>query len=178
MAGRPRGYGGKRKTDLNKFMKMEKRIIVCGIICNGDKILLGKKAKGIPPYPDVWHTLGGGVKDIEKTEQLLLGEEYNNEYFLKELKRELKEEAKIKINNPINICPKYRKNPREAVTENKYGITTQYIFLEYLCDIDLSGGNSKPGDDIAELQWVERKNLKKVKLTPPSQEMYKELGWI
>jgi len=159
-------------------MQTEKRIIVCGIVCNGDKILLGKKAKGIPPYPDVWHTLGGGAEDIEKAEQLLLNNEYNNQYFFEELSREMKEEANIKISNPKNICPKYRETPRETVTENKYGIATKYIFLEYLCDLDLNEGNGEPGDDIAELQWVKKNDLKKIKLTPPSQEMYKELGWI
>ena len=159
-------------------MQREKRIIVCGIVCNNDKILLGKKEKGVPPYPDVWHTLGGGVKNINKAEQLLINNKYNERYFLNELKRELKEEAGIKISNPINICPKYRKNPREAITENKYGNETQYIFLEYLCDLDLSNGDGRSGDDIAELQWVKRVNLKKTKLTPPSQEMYQELGWL
>ena len=159
-------------------MQREKRIIVCGIVCNNDKILLGKKEKGVPPYPDVWHTLGGGVKNINKAEQLLLNNKYNEQYFLNELKRELEEEAGIKINNPLNICPKYRKNPREAITENKYGNKTQYIFLEYLCDLDLSNGDGRPGDDIAELQWVKIENLKKTKLTPPSYEMYQELGWL
>ncbi len=157
---------------------MEKRIIVCGIVCNDSQILLGKKAKGVPPYPDVWHTLGGGVNNVEKAERLLLDNEYNNKYFLKELSRELEEEARIKIYNPVNICPRYRETPREAVTENKHGILTKYIFLEYICALDTSCGNGTPGDDIAELLWVERANLKNFKLTPPSQEMYQELGWL
>ncbi|MFH1029650.1 MAG: hypothetical protein V1770_00135 [bacterium] len=136
---------------------MRKRIIVCGIILNHDKILLGKKAKGIPPYPDVWHTLGGGIKDLKKGEELIKNRDYDNVYLLRELRHEIEEEAGIKILNPINICPKYRKSPREAITENKFDEKTHYIFLEYLCDLDLTGGGIKPGDDIAELQWVEKK---------------------
>jgi hypothetical protein len=48
--------------------------------------------------------------------------------------------------------------------------------LEYICDY--SEGEIIPGDDIAEIQWVDRKNLKNISLTPPSIEMYRELGWI
>lgn len=157
---------------------MRKRIIVCGIIQSNNKILLGKKAKGIPPYPDVWHTLGGGIKDLRKGEKLLENSEYDNVYLSEELRREIKEEAGIKILNINNICPKYRKNPRQAITENKFGEETHYIFLEYLCDLDLTGGDIIPGDDIAELKWIERTNLKNLSITPPSQEMYKELGWL
>jgi len=29
------------------------RYIVCGIIQDGNKVIVGKKAKGRPPYPDV-----------------------------------------------------------------------------------------------------------------------------
>ena len=154
------------------------RIIVCGIVCNNNEVLLGKKAKGVSPYPDVLHTLGGGVKDFDKAKQLLLCDNYNNSYFFDELKRELHEEANIKISNPLNICPKYQKNPREAIAKDKNGIETHYIFLEYVCNLDSLCTDIRPGDDIAELQWVKKINLKNIKLTPPSLEMYKELGWI
>src|SRR4030042_3370692 len=123
---------------------MRKRIIVCGIICDKNKILLGKKAKGPPPYPYVWHTLGGGIKDLRKGEKLLENSEYDNVYLSEELRREIEEEAGIKICNIKNICPRYRKTPREAITENKFGEKTHYIFLEYLCDLDLTGGGIKP----------------------------------
>lgn len=153
-------------------MRKEKRIIVCGIVCNGNKVLLGRKANGVPPYPDAWHTLGGGIKNISKAKQLLLDNAYNASYFLEELKRELAEEAGIKIKNPINICPKYRKIPREATTANKHGNKTKYIFLEYLCELNLNGGNGHLGSDIVEIQWAEKEELKNIKLTAPSQKMY------
>jgi 8-oxo-dGTP pyrophosphatase MutT (NUDIX family) len=154
------------------------RIIVCGVVCNNEKVLLGRKAKGAPPYPDLWHTPGGGVKDFNKAKDLLLHKKYNDNYFLKELEREIKEETNIKIKNLINICPRYRENPREAVTNDKNGIETHYVFLEYLCDLDSNNKDIKPGDDIAELQWVKKTDLKKIKLTPPSFKMYEELGWL
>ena len=155
---------------------MQTRIIVCGIIQNKNKILLGKKHKGRPPYPDVWHTLGGGIKDQKMAIELIKEKQYENPLLHNELIREIKEEASISIKNIKNICPNFRKKPREAITENKNNIRTHYIFLEFICDLDK--GSAKPGDDIAKLKWVDKKNLKNIKLTPPSQKMYKELNWL
>ena len=155
---------------------METRVIVSAIICDGNRILLGKKAKGRPPYPDVWHTLGGGVNDAKKAMDLHENNLYDDIYFYNELKREIKEEANIDIKNIKNICPEFRSKPREAITKNKFNIDTHYIFLEYLCDLD--NGLAKPSDDIAELIWIEKENLKSLELTPPSKEMYNELGWL
>jgi len=155
---------------------MKKRIIVCGIICKSDEVLLGKKEKGRPPYPDVWHTMGGGINNTKKGIELIKEKKYNDPYFHKELRREIIEEANISLKNIENICPKYRKDPRKAVAKNKHNEDTQYIFLEYLCELD--DGVATPGDDIAEVKWVAKNKLKNVPLTPPSKEMYKELNWL
>ncbi len=155
---------------------MEKRIIVVGIVTDVDKVLLGKKAKGRPPYPDVWHTIGGGVEDVSRAENLIKAGKYDDPYLHEELGREIREESGIEIKNIRNICPKFRNKPREDITMGKHGKDTHFIFLEYLCELD--SGEPKPADDIAELQWVKRCDLDKVKLTLPSTQMYKELGWI
>ncbi len=155
---------------------MNCRYIIAGIVQNGDKIILGKKTKGQPPYPDVWHTPGGGVENFEKAKFLFDKKDYDNEFFHSELKREIKEETGVEIKNIKNIVPQHRSVPREAETENKDGEMTHYYFLEYLCDY--AGGELKPNDDLAQAKWVDRNNLKNVSLTPPSQEMYRELGWL
>lgn len=155
---------------------MKTRFIVCAIICDGDKILLGKKAKGVPPYPDVWHTPGGGTNDKRISYQLVKKKDYDNIYFHNELKREIKEETGLEIDNIHCICPKFRSSPRESKARNKNSEMTHYIFLEYFCKV--AGGRLCPSDDLAEAKWVSRPELKKVSLTPPSQEMYRELRWI
>lgn len=155
---------------------MNVRYIVCGIIQHNGKILLGKKAKGRPPYPDVWHTPGGGVEDFQQAEKLISEKDYNNKYFRDELRREMKEELGIVINNIKCIIPKYRDAPREGITKNKNGEDTHYYFLEYLCET----GDEKllPGDDLVDAKWVTKKELQTIDLTTPSKEMYRELGWI
>lgn len=155
---------------------MEIRYIVVGIIQNGSKVVLGKKAKGRPPYPDVWHTPGGGVENRELAERLFKEKDFDNEYFHNELKREMKEELGVDIRNIKNIVPEFRNKPRESKTENKEGELTHYYFLEYLCEY--KGGELKPSDDLAKVKWLRKEGLSGVNLTPPSQEMYKELGWI
>jgi len=157
---------------------METRVIVSAIIQKGDYILLGKKAKGRPPYPDVWHLLGGGVEDEFQRQAIELIEQgdYNNMLFIKNLEREVWEESRIEIKSIQNICPKYRTTPRETKTNNKYGVLTHYIFLEYLCEY--KSGKPTPNDDIKEVKWVDKRNLPNVQVTKPSHEMYKELGWI
>lgn len=155
---------------------MNYRYIVDGIVQQGDKIIIGKKAKGRPPYPDVWHTPGGGVKNFDLAKELFNRKDFDNTYFHDELKRELREELGIEVENIQCIVPKYRTQPREAETQNKFGELTHYYFLEYLCDF--AGGELKAADDLAEAKWVDKKELADISLTPPSQEMYRELGWI
>lgn len=155
---------------------MNYRYIVAGVVQQGDKIILGKKVKGRPPYPDVWHTPGGGVDNFALAKTLFDKDDYDNPFFHSELKRELKEELGVEIKNIQCIVPQYREKPREAETENKNGEMTHYYFLEYLCDF--AGGELQAADDLAEAKWVEKKDLVDISLTPPSQEMYRELGWI
>lgn len=155
---------------------MEDRFIVSAIICNGDRVLLGKKAKGRPPYPDVWHLPGGGTKNKNLSDELVKNQDYDNSYFQLELKREIKEETGLEIKNIHCICPQFRLAPREAETKNKDNREMHYIFLEYLCEY--VNGKPKAAGDLIKVQWFSKNKLDKISLTPPSQEMYHELGWI
>jgi hypothetical protein len=45
-------------------------------------------------------------------------------------------------------------------------------------DEDAANIKAVLGDNIAKLTWVDRKNLKEYKLTPPSIELFTKLRWI
>jgi len=155
---------------------MNERYIVVGIVQYEDSVAIGKKAKGRPPYPDVWHTPGGGVDDKEKAAQLVADGEYDAPLFHEELQREISEELHCEIANIQCIIPQYRSGPREAQTKNKHGELTHYHFIEYLCDY--AGGTLAPGDDLAEAVWAPKDQLSQYTFNEASEEMYKELGWL
>jgi len=152
------------------------RYIVSAIIVNNESVLLGQKAQGRPPYPNAWHLPGGGVEDSVLAEKCILAGDFENSYFHEELRREVREEVGIEIKDIACIVPTYRATVREAETLNKDGLPTHYYFLEYLCQP--APGTPKAGDDLVSLRWFSKKELATISLTPPSQEMYHELGWL
>jgi len=155
---------------------MQTRYIVSGVVERGDEIILGKKAKGQPPYPDVWHTPGGGADDQVRAKELFDAGNIDDPFWHEELRREIREELGVEIANIRNIVPEFRAAVREGESLNKSGEPTHYYFLEFLCDY--AGGDLHAADDLAEAKWVHKDELKNMSLTPPSLEMYKELGWL
>jgi len=152
------------------------RYIVSAIIQDGDKILLGKKAKGQPPYPDVWHLPGGGIDDQILGKNLWDTQDYDNPYLHYEVQREITEEVGIKVKNICSIVPGLIPKPAEDRAQNKHGELTHYFFLVYTCDFD--SGVIHPASDLAELKWIEKDNLKNIALTPPSLQLFTELKWL
>lgn len=132
---------------------MQSRLIVTVIIRKGDEFLFGRKSKDIGPYPNTWHLLGGGVNAEEKLEDALV--------------REVREEAGIEI---INIK---RVSFQEDFEPNKKGEPTHYIFLIFTAGYQ--SGELMPGDDIVELRWFHKSELKNIPLPRPSQQYFHNL---
>jgi len=59
---------------------------------------------------------------------------------------------------------------------NKHGEMTHYLFLTYLAKY--KSGIIKPGDDVNELRWFTKKELKSIKISRPSVIIFKSLSWI
>lgn len=136
---------------------MKSRVIVVGLIEKDGKILLGKKPENIGPYPNTWHIPGGGVN---------LGEETIEDA----LRRELREEAGIEIDN---IEPLGFDEDREP---NKHGEMMHYIFLDFKAQY--ASGEVKAGDDIHHLQWIEKSELKNLNLNKPTLKLLRKLNYI
>lgn len=136
---------------------MKFRVIVVGVIEKEGKILLGKKPENIGPYPNTLHIPGGGV-DLDK------------ETLVEALKREMKEEAGIEINNiePIGFDEDYEKDKNNEMTH--------YVFLSFhaTCDTDVLTAS----DDMKEMRWFMKYELKNLNLNKPSQKLLKKLGFI
>lgn len=136
---------------------MKNRVVVTAIIEKDDKILMGKKAGDVGPYPNTWHLIGGGIN---------LGEESA----MDAIKREIQEETGLKVNEIERV------GFDEDFEADKQGEMTHYIFLIYKTTI--TNEDVLAGDDIATLEWIDKSKLKELSLTRPSTKYFKELGLI
>ncbi len=135
---------------------MKTRVIVSAIIERDGKLLFGRKEQDRGPYPNTWHILGGGVN---------IGEPLTDT-----LKREILEEAGIEVTDiePISFD--------DDIEPDKHGEKTHYIFLIFKAKY--LSGEPEPGDDIAELKWVEKTDLSSIELPRPSIKLFKKLDFI
>lgn len=139
---------------------MKTRIIVSAIIENSKgEILIGKKPQGRGVYLDCWHLPGGGLDKGETLGQGLI--------------REIREETGLEIANiePISFSDGVAKKHKDGKVEDVY-----MIFHDFKCAAKTD--NFKISDDLIELKWVAKQEIKNHNLTPPSQKLFKYLGWI
>src|SRR5581483_2719727 len=135
---------------------MKARVVVTTIIEKDNKILLGKKAKDVGPYPNAWHLPGGGV-DLE------------NESLEDAVRREIKEET------GLDVAHMERVNFDEDYEPDKKGVKTHYVFLVY--KVTPTTMDAHAADDIVEIKWFDKSELKNITLTRPSVKLFKELEY-
>lgn len=152
-------------------MREINREIVSALIFSKDgKLFQGKKdlkAGGV--YSDCWHIPGGGVDEGETREQAL--------------EREIKEETGIDISSYKIVLiddsgsgrtEKILKNTGEKVICNmKFKVYRINLDDKLAQDIKVS-----LDDDLKEYIWRDLEDLNKCKITPPSEELFKRLGYL
>jgi len=136
---------------------MKTRVIVTTLIERNGKILLGQKPKDIGPYPNTWHLPGGGVN-------------LETESLVEAVSREVKEETGLDIEKLERL------SFDEDYEPDKYGEMTHYVFLVYKVRPKTTTANA--ADDIIELQWFKKTELKNIPLTRPSIKFFKEIGLL
>jgi 8-oxo-dGTP pyrophosphatase MutT (NUDIX family) len=152
-------------------MRTINREIVSALIFSKDsKLFQGMKAEGKGGvYSDCWHIPGGGVDEGEDKITALI--------------REIKEETGIDISlYKIELVDNFGKGESEKIlkdTEEK--VLCKMNFYVYKIAIDdkyASEIKVELNDDLVKYKWFDLIDLKNIKLTPPSVELFKRLGYI
>lgn len=136
---------------------MSSRLVVAIIVKNKGKYLLGRKPKDVGPYPNTWHLLGGGVNLEDETLE-------------EAIRREAKEEAGIELGELQRVWFDDDYEP------NKHGEKTHYVFVVFLGEY--KSGELKANDDINELRWFSKEELKEIPLPRTSIKLFKHLEII
>ena len=139
---------------------MKTRVIVSAVIENSKgEISIGRKPSNQGVYLDAWHLPGGGINKGETLEE--------------GLKREVKEETGLDITDiePIIFSDGVAMKHKDGETEKVY-----MIFHDFKCLSKTD--NFTPNDDLENLKWVAKSEIKDYNLTPPSKFLFKFLGWI
>ncbi len=130
---------------------MSKTIIgALGVVEKDGKVLLS--LRNDPTHPDLhnrWEFPGGGVEWDEYPQEALI--------------REMLEETKIKI-KIVSLIPHVL--VRFFGKANKVKV----VFLPYLCKY-ISGTAKSSDPEVAQVQWADKKDLKKLRLSPLSKQL-------
>ena len=149
-------------------MREVERDIVAGVIISQDnKILMGKGRPGIF-YKNCWLIPGGGVDDGETKEQTLI--------------RETLEEAGFDLSNYVAELVEDSATGESEKTLKETGekVLVHMHFFTYRINIPELADNikAKAGDDLIEVEWIPISELHNYKLSPPSENLFKKLGYL
>ncbi len=118
-------------------------------------------------YADCWHIPGGGIEEGEDK--------------IKALKREISEEVGIDISLfKIDLIDNKGKGVSTKKLKNGKEVKCYMQFNVYKVDIPLASKMVKVNltDDLEKCLWLDLKKVGDYKLTPPSVQLFKRLGWL
>ncbi len=115
---------------------------VGALILKRDRILMAQRGK--EPLKGWWSLPGGA---LETGESLRDG-----------VCREVLEETGLEV-RPLGVFEIFERIIRDETGAPEY----HYVLIDYLCRI--TGGTLAPGDDVCRVEWVPRKDLKKLQIT-------------
>jgi len=155
---------------MNKMREIYREIVAAVIISKDAKIFLGMKnpSKG-GVYLDCWHIPGGGIDKGENGEQTLARE------IMEETGIDIKKyEIKLIDSEGTGAAEKTLKDTGEKVLcKMKFNVYEIKIADRLASEIKIS-----LDDDLEKFVWSDVSELKNMKLTPPSEELFKRLGYL
>jgi 8-oxo-dGTP pyrophosphatase MutT (NUDIX family) len=149
--------------------EIERDIVSVLIFSKDGKIFQGMKdsQKG-GVYSDCWHIPGGGVDEGENKEEAL--------------KRETKEETGIDVSGyKIILVDNTGSGESNKTLKTGENVICKMKFYVYKVEIDDKNSDEikvSLDDDLVKYRWTDLKELSNLKLTPPSVELFKKLGYL
>jgi 8-oxo-dGTP diphosphatase len=120
---------------------------VGGVVIRDSRVLLIRR--GTEPLKGEW-SIPGGM--LELGESLVEG-----------VKREVLEETGLRI-RPLEVVAVL-----DRIQKNAKRVRYHYVIIDYVCRP--ARGRLKPGSDVLDARWVQRKNLPEYKITPMAAEV-------
>jgi len=158
----------KNSKTKEKVKTINRDIVAAMIISKDKKLLLGMKYAGRGGvYIDSWHIPGGGVEEGENLESALI--------------REIQEEIGLDISGfKIELFDDKGYGESERIYQGQKVLAKMhfYVYKFIVNDKKASEINLHLDDDIERTQWVDFSDLKNIKLTPPSIELFTRKGII
>lgn len=150
-------------------MKTIHRDIASALIFSKDgKLFQGKKnPKGGGVYLDCWHIPGGGLDDGDTYTEAIV--------------REVREETGINISNYVLVLvDDVGTGESEKTLPDGEKVLCKMRFTVYKIQLETNAADTKVtlDDELAEYRWTDPKELKDLKLTPPSVELFQRLGYL
>lgn len=134
---------------MNEF-----KILIIGVIKNGDSVLMRKKFTGTGLYNETWYSFG--TEFIPKNSKVF--ENYIKEYI----------SLDISFVKSLSWGSEFKKD--------QDGEFKQFIYLN--TEFKYEAGNIIVPEDLEKVEWVPIKNLSKLDIVPPSINLFKSLGYL
>ena len=148
---------------------MERNIVSALIFAKDGKLFQGmKNSQEGGVYWDCWHIPGGGVVEGENKEEAL--------------KREVKEETGIDVSGyKIVLVDDAGRGESNKTLKTGENVICKMNFFVYKVEINDKNSDEikvSLNDDLVKYRWTDPKELSNLKLTPPSVELFKKLGYL
>ncbi len=135
---------------------MQTKVLIVGVIKNGDFVLMRKKPIGSPPYEETWYIFGAELQPGIEPNQAILDQVKSQSGIVCEVVENYSWDIEIKYDHD--------------------GIEKQFVYLDLICEY--KEGGLIAGQGIEKVEWVPIKELRNYDIVPPSKILFKKLGWL
>ncbi len=135
---------------------MQIKVLIVGVVKNGDSVLMRKKPAGSPPYDETWYIFGAELHPGNDPKEAIINQ----------IKSQSGVDCKVLENYSWDT----------EIKHDLDGIEKQFVYLDLICEY--TGGELIAGEGIEKVVWVPIKELGNYDIVPPSKVLFKKLGWL